>query len=353
VLLPFASKIWSKPFVSAAITVTLVAAVPALARVGVTSQTDGDPVGKPPTQAERVLRVGIDIQAHEVITTKADDRAHLVFLDGTSLTVAPNAQLVIDKFVYDPNSKKGDLAISVTTGVFRLVGGKISKTTPIIINTPSASIGVRGGIALFEVVANETKAHFLYGISMAVSASGRTEIATRAGSQIFTRLGGAPGAPALIPRGATAQALAALEGHRKNTGGAADEAAKKSGFADKNSGEGLGLSQGTLGGFSRDNQAVEAVNNADLQRQGLGATTPTTFGGATMSFSGPTSPSLGPPAGPSIGGPLPGPISNPPPPTVQPPPTVPPPPTVHSRAVPAIGWGNNGFVPATPANGRK
>ena len=59
----------------------------ALARVGVTSATDGDPLGKPPQDAERVLRIGVDVQANEIITTNANDRAHLLFLDGTSLTV--------------------------------------------------------------------------------------------------------------------------------------------------------------------------------------------------------------------------------------------------------------------------
>ena len=77
-------------------------AVPAaFARVGVTSETNGDPLGKPPTEAERVLRVGIDIQADELITTHADDRAHLVFLDGTALTVSPNAQLKVDRRAAD------------------------------------------------------------------------------------------------------------------------------------------------------------------------------------------------------------------------------------------------------------
>ncbi|HXZ08609.1 MAG TPA: hypothetical protein VEI25_11170, partial [Paraburkholderia sp.] len=62
------------------------------ARVGVTSATDGDPLGKPPNEKERILRIGIDVQADEVVTTHENDRAHLVFLDGTSLTVGPNAR---------------------------------------------------------------------------------------------------------------------------------------------------------------------------------------------------------------------------------------------------------------------
>ena len=44
------------------------------------------------------------MQANELITTRANDRAHLMFLDGTSVTVGPNAQLTIDRFVYDPNT---------------------------------------------------------------------------------------------------------------------------------------------------------------------------------------------------------------------------------------------------------
>ena len=52
----------------------------AQSKVGVTSAADGDPLGKPPTQAERVLRIGIDVQANEIVTTHSNDRAHLVFL---------------------------------------------------------------------------------------------------------------------------------------------------------------------------------------------------------------------------------------------------------------------------------
>ena len=98
-----------------------------------------------------MLRIGIDVQANEVVTTDANDRAHLVFLDGTSLTVGPNARLTIDKFVYDPDTKTGDLAITATKGVFRLVGGKISKSNAITVTTPSSTIGIRGGITILSV----------------------------------------------------------------------------------------------------------------------------------------------------------------------------------------------------------
>ena len=167
---------------------------PASAGVGVTSAADGDPLGKPPNENERILRIGIDVQANELITTSATDRAHLVFLDGSSLTVGPDARLTIDKFVYDPNTKKGELAINASKGVFRLVGGKISKTNPITITTPSSTIGIRGGITIVSVTQVQTIADFVFGISMTVTAAGQTTTATRAGTLVTTIAGGAPGA---------------------------------------------------------------------------------------------------------------------------------------------------------------
>ena len=326
-----------------------IAIAPGSARVGVTSQTDGDPLGKPPTEAERVLRVGIDIQANEVITTKADDRAHVVFLDGTSLTVAPNARLVVDKFVYDPSSRKGDLAVSVTKGVFRLVGGKISKAAPMVVKTPSATIGVRGGIGVFVVNADETKAYFLFGNSMTVTANGRTEKATRPGSLIVTKLGGMPGAPALVPPGSLAQLLAPLEGRGGSNDDTADQKAKESGFASTNSDQGLPGGQRSPGQSDRSSQAL---SNAELQqRQGTttnsgGASVPGTATTPLFATIGPSSgplsgPSSIPLAGPSSG-PLPGPSSGPSP-------SPPPPPRIHG-ATPAIGVGNGGLVPAIPAS---
>lgn len=219
--------------------------VAATAKVGVTSAAEGDPRGKPPSEVERVLRVGVDVQANEVITTQANDRAHLMFLDGTSLSVGPNAQLTIDKFVYDPATKTGDLAINASKGVFRLVGGKISKTNAINVTTPSSTIGIRGGISIFNVDQKETTSIFVFGISMTVGAGGKLEIVTRPGFQVTTLFGALPGLAVAVPPGALSGFLAQLEGSKGGgqTGGA-DQAAQNSGFSNANSGQGSGNTLG-------------------------------------------------------------------------------------------------------------
>lgn len=184
----------------------------AFARVGVTSATNGDPLGKPPADAERILRIGIDVQANEVIRTGANDRAHLVFLDGTALTVGPNAQLTIDKFIYDPNTKTGELAVNASKGVLRLVGGKISKTNPITITTPSSTIGIRGGICVLNVQPNSTTSTFLFGNNMSVTGNGQTQTVTRPGSQVTTNAGAPPSPPTMVSQGALSGQMGQLEG---------------------------------------------------------------------------------------------------------------------------------------------
>jgi hypothetical protein len=259
-------------FVGAALfgTTVLPSVRPAFAesKVGVTSVADGDPLGKPPTEAERVLRIGIDVQANEIVTTHANDRAHLVFLDGSSLTVGPNARLTIDKFVYDPHSKTGDLAITASQGVFRLVGGKISKTNAININTPSGTIGIRGGITMFGVSQRSTTANFIFGNSMTVTGQGLTQTATRPGSQVIVNFGAPPSLPSLLPPGGAASLMSQLEtgSNSSGAGGNADQKSQSSGFSSINSGQQQNAQNAIQGGLppnTNNNTLTQVVSNTN------------------------------------------------------------------------------------------
>ncbi|HTR83883.1 MAG TPA: FecR family protein [Reyranella sp.] len=197
----------------------------AQAPVGVTSATSGGPLGKPPAEAERVLHVGVDVKANEVITTGASDRAHLVFLDGSSLTVGPQARLTIDSFVYDAGAKRGTIALNASQGVLRFVGGKISKTAPVTVTTPSATLTIRGGIMLIEIDGAHTVATFIFGKDMTVTAKGKTQVVTRPGWQVVAYAGAAPGTPQQAPPELLKTELGQLEGTPGGSN-AADEKVK-------------------------------------------------------------------------------------------------------------------------------
>ena len=71
----------------------------------------------------------------------------VLLVDGSTFTVGPGSDLVIDKFVYDPKKGTGQIAASFSKGVMRFVGGKISKNEGgVTVNTPAGALAIRGGI---------------------------------------------------------------------------------------------------------------------------------------------------------------------------------------------------------------
>ncbi|MCW5733045.1 MAG: FecR domain-containing protein [Enhydrobacter sp.] len=218
-------------------------------RIGIASATTGEPLGKPPAEQERVLRVGIDLQAGELVRTGAEDRAHLLFLDGTALTVGPQARLTLDHFVYDNDRRLGALSLSAAQGIFRMVGGRISKTVPITVNTPSGVIGIRGGIMLFKVEPTETTATLLFGYKLTITSQGQTQTVLSPGWQVSTIAGQLPTAPVVAPRGAFSEQIRMLEGPgRRPADGTVDRAVQKSGLAGSNSGRAHDLRGPVQGG---------------------------------------------------------------------------------------------------------
>src|SRR6185437_15409546 len=113
----------------AAVAAALALGAPADAqqRVGVNSAVNPDANGTPPGGVSRRLVIGQSVVFNERITTTEGGQTQLLFLDESAMTVGPNSDLTIDQFVYDPNTGTGKLAMSMTRGVLRYVGGKLSK----------------------------------------------------------------------------------------------------------------------------------------------------------------------------------------------------------------------------------
>ena len=170
--------------------------------IGITSAVNLNAVGTPPAQDTRVLQVGLDMFANEKVDTGQVGQTHLIFDDGSALTIGPNSSVVLDEFVYDPEAQSGRLVVSVGKGLMRFVGGKISKKTPVLFKTPSSVIGIRGGIALIEANtpaavgaaqdqgrdAPLSSVTLIYGKDAFLQSGDRTERMTRPGSQIVQQL---------------------------------------------------------------------------------------------------------------------------------------------------------------------
>jgi hypothetical protein len=99
----------------------------------------------------RELKRGDGVFREEMIKTGTDSRAQFLFADETTLSVGPNSEIVLDKFVYDPDKKQGEVAFRAATGAFRFVSGSAQKDA-YKINTPAGSIGIRGTIVEVKIV---------------------------------------------------------------------------------------------------------------------------------------------------------------------------------------------------------
>jgi|FEC22Drversion2_1045045.scaffolds.fasta_scaffold00933_11 FecR protein len=184
---------------------------PASAQIGVISTTDAGPT-----------RQDGNVQVGQRIVTNADGHAHLIFVDGSAVTLGPSSTVTIDNYAYDASRKKGALTLNVEQGAVRFVGGAISKTNDVEIRTPSGKIAIRGGIAAVSVGSGETRASFLAGNAMRVTSGGITETATRAGSQISVAGNGAPSRATVLPAG-QAGAFRALDRSPTSSPGSADQ----------------------------------------------------------------------------------------------------------------------------------
>ena len=102
----------------------------------VIERTDGEDVDS---------EVDLDIFSYNVVKT-GKGKVSIGFIDDTRVDVTQHSKLIIDEFVYDPNTKTGSLSLKSALGTIRYASGQIAKTSPknVQITTPTATIGVRG-----------------------------------------------------------------------------------------------------------------------------------------------------------------------------------------------------------------
>ncbi|PHS37637.1 MAG: hypothetical protein COA91_09715 [Robiginitomaculum sp.] len=116
--------------------------------IGINAAVKGDVTIRSGAQAAKQALIKAPIFLGDEVKSASLSSLQVLLKDETVFTVGPDCVLTIDKFVYDPNSNNNSLAASVSKGMFRFMSGNISKTSSqnVSINTPVASMGVRGTI---------------------------------------------------------------------------------------------------------------------------------------------------------------------------------------------------------------
>jgi hypothetical protein len=94
--------------------------------------------------------------AEERVDTGEVASTSLQFLDDTNLYVGSHSSVVLDRFIYDPSTHAGEAAINFSKGAFRFVTGNIKTKEAVTLNTPTASMVIRGTHLLIFVLADGT-----------------------------------------------------------------------------------------------------------------------------------------------------------------------------------------------------
>ncbi len=137
-------------------------------QIGVASAVNKNTTDLTLEQERKLIDAGYEIIQNHTIETDGIGRAQMLLLDGTAFSVGPNSSIVLDKFIYNPETAEGSLEVTAR-GLLRIVGGKVTKKQPALIRTNSATVGIRGGIGIVQTNGTQTNATFLYGTEMTVT----------------------------------------------------------------------------------------------------------------------------------------------------------------------------------------
>jgi len=90
------------------------------------------------------LNPGDPVFQGDVVRTGLGSELAIGFADGTIFSLSANARMVLDGMVYDPAGSSNSLVLSIVHGTFSFVTGQIAPTGGMDVNTPVATIGIRG-----------------------------------------------------------------------------------------------------------------------------------------------------------------------------------------------------------------
>jgi hypothetical protein len=152
-------------------------------KIGSASAVSNKVEGIVPGGDAQTLEAGGEVYLNELVRTGDASVARLLFLDNTDLRVGPKSEVKLDRFVYDPDRSAGSVVVRAGRGIFRFVTGS-QRPQNYLIQTPIASIGVRGTIFDLLVLPDRITVILISGQIQVTTLLGRVVELTRPGTSI-------------------------------------------------------------------------------------------------------------------------------------------------------------------------
>ncbi|MHC1945477.1 FecR domain-containing protein [Bradyrhizobium sp. UFLA06-06] len=98
-----------------------------------------------------VLNQGDNVNKGDVVQSGGDSTLGITFIDGTVFGLGPNAKMVLNEMIYDPNGSSNSSLMSLVSGTISFVAGATAKHGDMKVDTPVATMGIRGTAVLVEI----------------------------------------------------------------------------------------------------------------------------------------------------------------------------------------------------------
>ncbi len=94
----------------------------------------------------RQLKAGDKIYLNETIYAAPGSGTQILLLDQSTFTVGEDSEVVMDTFIFDPETNDGKIVASVKQGSLKVISGLISKKNPdsLTVEVPEGTLGSRG-----------------------------------------------------------------------------------------------------------------------------------------------------------------------------------------------------------------
>jgi hypothetical protein len=174
----------------AAILVMLCFSQPLLAEekpIGLVVALRGNVIAINAASGQRNLTVRSDIYRADTIKTNDRGRVQMMFDDHTLVSLGPNSDMQIADYQWDPEKKTGEMKTQIDEGVFRIMGGAITQSSPdkFKTETPAGTIGIRGSMYAGKVDGSSLHLLFLGGKGVYLSNDAGTVNIDRPGFGTF------------------------------------------------------------------------------------------------------------------------------------------------------------------------
>lgn len=90
------------------------------------------------------LNVGDPVFEDDLVETTNDSILGLTFIDETVFSLSANARMILDELVYEPNGNDNSMVMNLVEGTFVFVTGQVAPSGEMSIETPVATMGIRG-----------------------------------------------------------------------------------------------------------------------------------------------------------------------------------------------------------------